>query len=123
MSIALLRINGLALYAYHGVHEAERALGQRFLIDIVATVDVGSAPRTDDIAESVDYAGMIEVATIAFTSRAFNLIESAAGTVAEEVLRRFEKVVSVSVTVHKPAAPVAAIVADISATVEARRDD
>ena len=52
-----------------------------------------------------------------------DVIEAAAGAVADDILDRFPKVTAVSVTVHKPSAPVAAFVADVSATVERRRTD
>ncbi len=66
---------------------------------------------------------VIKAATLTFTGRTFNLIEAAAGAVADDILDRFPKVTAVSVTVHKPSAPVAAFVADVSATVERRRND
>lgn len=119
----VLRIDRLALDAHHGVHEAERTLGQRFFLDLVVTADVDSALRSDDIDDSVNYAEMINAATLIFTGRTFNLIEAAASAVADDLLDRFQKIVAVTVTVHKPFAPVTAFVADISATVERRRND
>ncbi len=119
----VLRIDGLALNAHHGVHEAERTLGQRFFLDLVVTADVDSALRSDDIDDSVNYAEMIKAASLIFTGRTFNLIEAAASAVADDLLDRFTKIVAVTVTVHKPSAPVSAFVVDISATVERRRND
>jgi dihydroneopterin aldolase len=123
MIVVTFRVDGLALHAHHGVHEAERILGQRFFVDIVVTADVEPALRSDEIGESVHYGHVIKAATLVFTGRTFNLIEAAASAVADDLLDRFPKIVAVSVTVHKPYAPVTAIVADISATIERRRDD
>lgn len=123
MTIAVFRIDGLALFAHHGVMEAERVLGQRFFLDLVLTVDVGEAPRSDQIDDSVHYGHVVDAAILTFTSRRFNLIETAANAVAEELLERFPKITAVAVTVHKPSAPVAAIIADIAVTVERRRYD
>lgn len=119
----VLRIDGLALYAHHGVLEAERALGQRFFLDLVVTTEADRALHTDEIDESVHYGHVIEAATLIFTGRTFNLIEAAASAVADDLLDRFRKIVAVTVTVHKPSAPVPALIADISATVERRRND
>jgi 7,8-dihydroneopterin aldolase/epimerase/oxygenase len=119
----VLRIDGLALYAHHGVHEAERTLGQRFFLDLVVTADVDRALQTDEIDDSVHYGHLIKAATSTFTGRTFNLIEAAASAVADDLLDRFPKIVAVKVEVHKPSAPVTAFVADISATVERRRND
>jgi dihydroneopterin aldolase len=66
---------------------------------------------------------VIKAASAAFTSRPFNLIEAAAAAVADDLMTRFPRIVAISVTVHKPAAPVAAIIGDLSATVERTRGD
>lgn len=123
MTIVAFRIDGLALHAHHGVHEAERTLGQCFFLDIVATADVERALHSDDIDDSANYAEMIKAATLTFTDHTFNPIEAAASAVADDLLDRFPKIVAGKVTVHKPSAPVTAFVADISATVERRRND
>src|ERR1700738_218388 len=123
MTTVVLRIDRLPPHARHGVHPEERTLGQRFFLDIVVTADVGDALTSDKIDDSVNYGALIEAATLTFTGSAFNLIEAAAAAVSHALLKRFPKVAAVQVTVHKPAAPVKAFVADISATVERRRHD
>ncbi len=123
MSVAVFRIDRLALHARHGTKEAERSLGQRFFLDLVVTAEVGDAPRSDRLEESVHYGDVIKAASAIFTGRDFNLIEAAADAVATELLRRFPPIVAAAVTVHKPAAPVSAILDDISVTIERRRDD
>lgn len=122
MTDVVFTISGLAAFARHGVHAAERQLGQRFTLDLVLTVDVRGATESDRYEESVCYGEMTETALAAFTGRDFNLIEAAAASVADALLARFPRIGCASVTVHKPSAPVAAIFADISATVERRRD-
>lgn len=122
MTTVLLRIERLALHARHGVNPEERSLGQRFFLDLVVSAEIGDALVSDKIDDSVNYSALIETATRTFTGTAFNLIETAAAAVADDLLERFPKVVAATVTVHKPAAPVKAFVADITATVERRRD-
>jgi len=121
MTNAVLRIERLALYARHGVKPEERTLGQHFLVDLAVAAEVGDALASDKIDDSVNYSALIEAATRTFTATSFNLIEAAAAAVADDLIARFPKVAAVTVTVHKPAAPVKAVVADISATVERRR--
>ena len=116
------RINRLALHARHGAREAERSLGQRFFLDIVAVADVDPALTSDRLEDSVHYGDMVKAVTAVFTAREFNLIEGAAAAVADDLLKRFPKLSAVTVTVHKPSAPVAAILDNISATVERRRN-
>ena len=121
MAIAEFRITGLALHGRHGVLEAERTLGQHFTLDLELTAEVGNATVSDNLEETLHYGQVIKAASAAFNARTFNLIEAAAGAVADDLLARFPKIVTARVTVHKPAAPVAAIIQDLSATVERRR--
>ncbi len=123
MTDVVFTIDGLALHARHGAREEERTLGQRFFLDLVVTADVGAALTSDRLEDSVHYGQMIKAVSATFTGRTFNLIEAAAAAVADDLLARFPQVRAVRVTVHKPAAPVAAILRDISATVEKRRGD
>src|SRR5262245_31328135 len=108
MTTAVLRIERLALHARHGVKAEERSLGQRFFLDLIVTAEVGDALVSDKIDDGVSYSALIEAATATFTGTAFNLIETAAAAVADDLLERFAKVVAVAVTVHKPEAPVKA---------------
>jgi dihydroneopterin aldolase len=90
---------------------------------LVVPAAVGPAARTDRLSDSVHYGDVIKAAAAVFTGRDCKLIEAAADAVAEDLMRRFPKIRAVSVTVHKPSAPVAAILDSLSATVERRRDD
>lgn len=121
MSTAEFRIARLALHGRHGVLEAEQALGQRFFLDLEIVADIGAAEQSDDVADTLHYGQVIKAATAAFGARTFKLIETAAGAVADDLMARFPKILSLRVTVHKPAAPVAAIIDDLSVTVERRR--
>jgi dihydroneopterin aldolase len=123
MADVVFTIEGLALHARHGVREEERALGQRFFLDLAIVADVGEALASDWLEESLHYGQVIKAASAAFTARDFSLIEAAAAAVADDLLARFPPIRSVRVTVHKPSAPVAAILRDITATVERRRGD
>ena len=110
-------VNGLALHAYHGVMQHEAKVGQSFTLDLVLDIDLAQASRSDKLAHTVGYDQVVEVAAQAFCRRRYRLVEAAAGAVAEAVLERFKQVSRVSVTVHKPHAPIAATFADIGVTI------
>ena len=123
MSFFTLSVRQLAIYAHHGVFAEEKLLGQRFLLDIQLRVQAPEALISDDIVRSVSYAHVIEEAKNFFTEQVYNMIETAADRLATHLLQRFSKATSVSVTVHKPSAPIAAQFDSISATVEKTRED
>ena len=44
-------LSNLGFYAYHGVLEAEKVLGQKFFIDAELFLDTKEAGRTDDLTK------------------------------------------------------------------------
>ena len=121
MPTAEFRITRIALHGRHGARAEEQALGQHFFLDLAITADVGNALVSDRVEDTLHYGQVIKAASAAFNARTFNLIEAAAAAVADDLLARFPAIVKIGVTVHKPAAPVSAIIEDLSATVERRR--
>ena len=79
-------VTGLALHAYHGVMEHEAKVGQTFTLDLVLELDLAEASRTDQLAHTVGYDQVVEVASAAFCARRYRLVEAAAGAVADAVL-------------------------------------
>jgi 7,8-dihydroneopterin aldolase/epimerase/oxygenase len=106
-------IKGLTLHAYHGVMAHEARVGQTFGIDIELDIDLSEAARSDKVADTVSYDLVVTRATEAFLGHRFKLIEAAAGRVADAILADFPPVRSVTVTIHKPHAPVAANFTDV----------
>ena len=68
-----------------------------------------------------NYAEITELVVEEITSNPVNLIEKLAGRIADRVLTQHVKVNSVTVTVHKPQAPVAAQLRDIAVVVTRSR--
>jgi len=115
-------ITGLALHAYHGVMQHEAKVGQTFTLDLLLDIDLADASRSDKLAHTVGYDQVASVASQAFCTRRYRLVEAAAGAVATAVLNRFPQVQSVRVTVHKPHAPIAATFADVGVSVTRIRE-
>ena len=114
-------VNGLALHAYHGVMQHEAKVGQTFKLDLTLDIDLKQASRSDKLADTVGYDQVVNVATEAFCGKRYRLVEAAAGAVAEAVLNRFEQVIAIRVTIHKPHAPIAATFDDVGVTLVRQR--
>ena len=106
-------ITGLALHAYHGVMPHEAKVGQTFSLDIVLDIDLSAAARSDKVTDTVSYDKVVACASKSFLRQRFRLIESAGGSVADAVLAEFPRVLSATVTIHKPHAPIAATFSDV----------
>ena len=114
-------LKDLALFAKHGLFEAEAELGQRFYIDVTIGADLSYAEREDEADGTVNWADLVEVTTQAFMRRRYKLVEAAAAAIAQAVLAHFDMADTVRVEVRKPSAPIEAIFAYTSIVVERRR--
>ena len=114
-------LTGIHAFGYHGLFEHERKDGQDFFVDLTLAVDLKVASQSDAIADTVNYAEITDLVVEEITSNPVNLIEKLAARIAERVLNQHLKVQSVTVTVHKPQAPVAAQLKDIAVVVTRSR--
>jgi dihydroneopterin aldolase len=110
-------LSGIHGFGYHGLFEQERKDGQDFFVDLTLSVDLKVASQSDAIEDTVNYAEITELVVEEITANPVNLIEKLAARIAERVLNQHIKVLSVTVTVHKPQAPVAAQLKDIAVVV------
>lgn len=50
-----LILRGLKFHGYHGVKAEERKLGQKFLVDVDAWMDLLPAGKSDNLSDTVSY--------------------------------------------------------------------
>lgn len=115
-------VSGLALHAYHGVMQHEAKVGQTFRLDLALDIDLNAASCSDKLKDTVSYDAVVKTASEAFCAHRYQLVEAAAGAVADAVLQRYPLVRGVRVTVHKPHAPIAATFDDVGVSVERQRN-
>jgi 7,8-dihydroneopterin aldolase/epimerase/oxygenase len=110
-----ISLTGITAFGYHGVHDFERRHGQQFVVDVSCTLDLSAAATTDDLGQTIDY-GALAKAVVADVERdPLNLIEALADRIALTCLR-YDAVLYVEVTVHKPQAPMPVDVSDVAVT-------
>ena len=113
----LIKVTGIKGFGYHGVFEAERATGQDFYVDVELEVDLTRASVSDDVKDTINYAEVTDLVVEEINTNPVALIEKLAGRIAERIKINFSQASRVTITVHKPQAPVAAEVKDISVTI------
>jgi dihydroneopterin aldolase len=111
-----IEINGLSLYTRHGVHPAERELGQRLVFDIVFELDGCDATVTDRVDDTVDYGEVCEQVALAAQERSYRTLERLCTAVAERLIDRFGAD-SVRVKATKPEPPIPLPVDEVSVEV------
>ena len=101
-----IRIENLEVFAHHGVLKEENTLGQKFLISGVFYLDTKKAGLADDISLALDYAEVCYFIKRKLEEKNYQLIEAVAEHLAQDLLREYEVLRQVDLTVKKPWAPI-----------------
>jgi dihydroneopterin aldolase len=94
-------LEGMTFYGYHGDRPEERALGQRFVVDLEVGADLARAGDTDELSDTINYSELYEDTRTILEGEPLRLIEAVAERVATAALAR-ERVLWVRVRVSKP---------------------
>jgi 7,8-dihydroneopterin aldolase/epimerase/oxygenase len=111
-----ITITGIEAFGHHGVLPHEREFGQRFVVDVSLGVDLSVAGASDDLADTVDYGRLSEDVAAIVAGPPADLIETVADRIAARCLED-ARVQAAEVTVHKPAAPLPVVAAEVSVTI------
>ena len=101
-----VEIKDLIVFANHGVFQQEKDLGQKFVVSAKLYLDMEKAIRDDDVHASVHYGEAALEMTKFLQAENYNLIETAAGRLAEHLLFGYPSLKKVELRLAKPWAPV-----------------
>lgn len=115
-----ISVLGIEAFGYHGVLEREQEEGQLFSVDVEVELDLEAAGASDDLTDTLDYGELALRVHRLVEGERWNLIEKVASRVAQIVMED-GRIEAVTVTVHKPQAPIAVPFRDVTVTVHRRR--
>jgi len=116
-----ISISGIRATGHHGVYEHERRDGQEFVADLVLELPLASAAASDDVADTVHYGEVAEHVAALLAGEPVNLLETLATRITDAVLDTRPLVTAVTVTIHKPQAPIPVPFGDVSVTIRRER--
>jgi dihydroneopterin aldolase len=116
----VVEIRGLRLSGICGVLDHEQAQPQPLEIDLDLGTDLTAAGASDDLTDTIDYAGVIDAVTGIVASGRPALLEHLAATIADACLAD-ARVVSVTVAVRKLRPPVPQLVDTTGVRIARRR--
>ena len=116
-----ITIDGLEVFANHGVYPEENTLGQKFVVSLVLYADLCVAGESDDLNASIDYGAVCHDVDGYMREHTFKLIETAAEGMARMLLARYSLLLGVRVKIEKPWAPVGLPLASCGVEIERLR--
>ncbi len=119
--LATIHLKQLRFHGHHGVLPEETALGQPWILDLDLVVDIAQAAATDRLADTVNYAEVYALCRDIVTGERFALIEALAHRILSAALAAQPRVLSATLTVHKPQVPIPGDHAGVALTVTLSR--
>lgn len=113
----LITLKGIWGFGYHGVFDHEAKNGQDFFVDLEIQMDLSKASVSDNLQDTIDYGALADVVVEEITGERVQLIERLAGRIADRIKAGHPEISKITVTVHKPKAPISAQASDISVTI------
>ncbi|XP_076888922.1 dihydroneopterin aldolase 2-like [Bidens hawaiensis] len=97
-----LVLRGLMFHGYHGVKQEEKKLGQKFLVDVDAWMDLRTPGQSDNMSDTVSYTAIYRIVKSVIEGPSQNLLESVAQLIATATLNNHSQISAVRVVVGKP---------------------
>ena len=116
-----LIIQDLEIFAYHGVHEEEKKLGQKFVVCMEIWFDMRKAAASDHIEDTLHYGRLCRKVEAYLKERSYDLIETAAAGLCEHILLEYPLADRVKVCLKKPWAPIHLQLAYVAVEMERSR--
>jgi 7,8-dihydroneopterin aldolase/epimerase/oxygenase len=98
----LIVLEGLEVQALIGVYDWERAARRPLVFDLRLRVDLRRAGRSDDVADTVDYAAVAEQVSALVAQSTPQLLETLAESLCAHLFARFMAIEAIELVVHKP---------------------
>lgn len=112
-----IEVNGLQLFAHHGVLPQERTVGNTFEVSVHLGYPVEAATESDSIETTLNYAEVVELVKEVMATPS-QLLERAAYRIYEAIIMRWPLVTDGTVTVKKLTPPIPAQLRDVAITLE-----
>ncbi|MDH6312984.1 dihydroneopterin aldolase [Parabacteroides sp. PFB2-10] len=99
-----IRLDNMKFYAFHGVMEQERKVGNHFRVDLTITAPLEEATRTDILEDTINYAEVFAVVKREMTIPS-RLLEHVGGRILASLKASFPQITALEVKVSKMSPP------------------
>lgn len=120
--MGLISLEGIEFFAFHGYHEEEQKIGNRFTVDLNVEVNVEKAGEDDRLTETVDYQQLYNIVKSEI-EKPSKLLENIGHRIITASMIQYPHIESVEVTISKHNPPVGGICKRASITLKEFRKD
>jgi dihydroneopterin aldolase len=115
--MALISLEGMRFHANHGVYDAEKTLGNEYVVDVVVNFNTEKAVKDDDLEKAMNYETIYQICRMEMETPC-KLIETVAANIVKKMKFHFLEMSALRVRVSKLNPPLGGQVAAALVTEE-----
>ncbi|KAL1515261.1 hypothetical protein AB1Y20_001894 [Prymnesium parvum] len=116
-------LKGLQFHGYHGALPEERAIGQKFRVDVELHTDLRAAGRSDDLKDTVNYVSVFELIRSHMEGSPKALLEAVAHDLILDILQEHKSVETARVRICKPQVSIPGILEHVAVDIVRNRKE
>jgi len=118
-----IRLNGIKIFAHHGVYPEEIEKGNHFEIDLEVELPDLYKGKGDSLADTLDYSRLYTTVIKVSRNRRYNLLETFASDICDEVFAVYSAVEYVRIKIRKLNPPIGGEIDSVEVEIMQRRRD
>ena len=113
--MALIEIEGMEFYAYHGHFIQEQVVGNKFLVNASIQTDCSKAGKSDDLHDALDYQKVYNLIKEEMGEKSF-LLEHICNRILDRLYKEFPDIQKATIKVSKINPPMGGQIKKVSVT-------
>ena len=98
--MAIIALEGMKFYAYHGVYEAEQKIGADFMVDVYVQTVITPAAMTDQLEITINYESVFQICKMEM-SQPRKLLETVVNNIFQRMKAQFAGMMALKVRLRK----------------------
>lgn len=118
--MALIELEEMEFYAYHGCFKEEQIVGNRFCVNVTLNTNIDKPAKTDQIKDAVNYVEIYNIIKeeILITS---HLLENVATRMVNRILQEYQAVDGIRLKISKVNPPMGGKMKQVSVIIDKSR--
>lgn len=115
--MAIIELEEMEFYAYHGCFKEEQVVGNRFCVNVALRVNIDKPAKTDFIGDAVNYVEVYHIIKEEIAQKS-HLLENVATRMVEAITSRYSEIDWIRLKVSKVNPPMGGKMKQVSMTIE-----
>lgn len=109
----IIKLNEMVFYGFHGTHDEERSLGQRFVVSARLHTDPALDKSIRHLEDTIDYTNVYADIRKVMETQQFHLLEVCANVLADLLIEKYPLLCRVELCIKKPSVPIQGTLASV----------